>query len=140
MNAALYRDDRQKHAHSEDALHQQLMKNLNMHTTDKHQGVRRRRTYHSDKGDEDSRIDDAFIPENFFKHRTPVTQIINHRGDSDHDPVMVKIPLTCMKFMMPGPDPVPLPREPKLKTPNSPDLATIYRRVQLGNGARHSHA
>ena len=93
-----------------------------MHTTDKRQAAPRQRTYHSDKGDGDSRIDDAFISENLSRHCTPVTNVLNHRGDSYRDPLMVKIPLTCIKFLMPGPDPVSLPGEPKLKTPIPIDL------------------
>ena len=68
MNAALYVDDRQTNAHPEDAMHRELMQTLKMHTTDKHQGMPRSRSYHRHgrncKSSEDSRIDDIFISEN----------------------------------------------------------------------------
>ena len=38
-------------------------------------------------------------------------------GDADHAPVLAIIPLTCVNFLKPGLDPIPLPREPKVKTP-----------------------
>ena len=47
----------------------------------------------------------------------PSTEVLNTSGDADHAPILARIPLTCMKFLKPGPDPPPLPREPRLKTP-----------------------
>ena len=44
MNAALYMDDRQTSVHPQDAMHQELMQTLKMHTTDKHQGMPRSRS------------------------------------------------------------------------------------------------
>ena len=46
MNAALYMDDTQTSVHPEDAMHQELMQTFKMHTTDKHQGTPRSRSYH----------------------------------------------------------------------------------------------
>ena len=40
-----------------------------------------------------------------------------HTGDSDHDPILAQIPLTSIPFTKPGPNPAPLPREAKMKTP-----------------------
>ena len=45
------------------------------------------------------------------------TEDLETSGDADHAPILARIPLTCMKFLKPGPDPPPLPREPRLKTP-----------------------
>ena len=121
MNAALYTDDRQTGAHPEDTLHRQLMQTLKMHTTDKHQGMPRLRSYHrherSCKSNEDSRIDDIFISESLCCHTLPVTTIADTSGDSDHSPIYATILLTSIRFTKPGPDPTPLPREPRLKTP-----------------------
>ena len=38
-------------------------------------------------------------------------------GDSDHDPILTQLALTNIKFLKPGPDPPPLPREARLRTP-----------------------
>ena len=48
---------------------------------------------------------------------TASTEVLNTSGDADHAPLLARIPLTCIKFLKPGPDPPPLPREPRLKTP-----------------------
>ena len=121
MNAALYTDDRQTGIHPEDTMHRQLMQTLKMHTTDKHQGMPRLRSYHRHgrncKSNEDSRIDDIFMSESLCCHKSPITIIADTTGDSDHSPIYATIPLTSMKFSKPGPDPTPLPREPRLKTP-----------------------
>ena len=121
MNAALYMDDRQTSVHPEDAMHQELMQTLKMHTTDKHQGMPRSRSYHRHghncKSSEDSRIDDISVSQNLCCHKIPVTTIADTTGDSDHSPIYATIPLTSMSFTRPGPDPTPLPREPRLKTP-----------------------
>ena len=45
------------------------------------------------------------------------TEVLSTSGDADHAPILAKISLTCMSFFKPGPDPPPLPREPRLKTP-----------------------
>ena len=89
MNAALYMDDRQTSVHPQDAMHQELMQTLKMHTTDKHQGMPRSRSYHRHghncKSNEDSRIDDIIISENLCCHKIPVTTIAHSTtGDSDH--------------------------------------------------------
>ena len=121
MNAGLYMDDRQTGVHPEDAMHQELMQTLKMHTTDKHQGMPRSRSYHkhghNGKSNEDSRIDDIFISDSLCCHKIPVTTIADTTGDSDHSPIYATIPLTSMSFTRPGTDPTPLPREPRLKTP-----------------------
>ena len=121
MNAALYVDDRQTSARPEDAMLWELMQTLKMHTTDKHQGMPRSRSYHRHgrncRSSENSRIDDIFISENLCCQKVPVTTIADTAGDSDHSPIHVTIPLNPMRFIKPGPDPIPLPREPRLKTP-----------------------
>ena len=66
---------------------------------------------------EDSRIDDIFISGNLCCQKIPVTTIADTTGDSDHSPIYATIPLTSMSFTSSGPDPMPLPREPRLKTP-----------------------
>ena len=121
MNAALYIDDRQASVHPEDAMHQELMQTLKMYTTDKHQGMPRSQSCHRHgsncKSSEDSRIDDIFISENLCCQKIPATAIADTTGDSDHSPICATIPLTSMRFTKSGPDPTPLPREPRLKTP-----------------------
>ena len=47
----------------------------------------------------------------------PSIEIFDTSGDVAHAPVLAKIPLTCMKFLKPSPDPHPLPRELRLTTP-----------------------
>ena len=47
----------------------------------------------------------------------PCTEVLNTSGDADHALILAQISLTCMKFFKPGPDPPPLPQEPRLKTP-----------------------
>ena len=131
MNAALYMNDRQTSVHPEDAMHQELMQALKMYTTDKHQGMPRSRSYHRHgrncESSEDSRIDDVFVSEKLCCQKIPVTAIADTTGDSDHSPICATIPLTSMGFTKPGPDPTPLPREPRLKTPCASWCpATIY--------------
>ena len=48
---------------------------------------------------------------------SPSIEILDTSGDADHAQILAKISLTCMNFFKPGPDPPPLPREPRLKTP-----------------------
>ena len=102
-------------------MHQDLMQTLKMHTTDKHQGMPRSRSYHRHrhncKSNEDSRTDDIFISKKLCCHKIPVTTIADTTGDSDHSPIYATVPLTSMSFTRPGPDPTALPREPRLKTP-----------------------
>ena len=102
-------------------MHQQLMQTLKMHTTDKHQGMPRLWSYHrhgrSCKSNEDSRIGDIFISESLCCHKLPVTTIADTTGDSDHSPIYATILLTSIRFTKPGPDPTPLLRDPRLKTP-----------------------
>ena len=122
MNAALYMDDRQTSVHPEDAMHQELMQLLKMHTTDKHQGMPRSRSHHRHgrncKSSGDSRIDDIFVPEKLCCWKIPVTAIADTTGDSDHSPICAGIPLTFMRTSTkPGSDPITLPREPRLKDP-----------------------
>ena len=111
---------RQTSVHPEDAMHQELMQTLRMYTTDKHQGMPRSRLYHRHgrncKSREDSRVDDIFVSESLCCQKIPVTAIADTTGDSDHSPICATIPLTSMRFTKP-PDPTPLPREPRLKTP-----------------------
>jgi hypothetical protein len=64
-------------------------------------------------GSQDSRIDDIFISESMCTEVLPS----NTSGDADHAPVLANLPLTCMSFLKPGSDPIPLPREPRLKPP-----------------------
>ena len=45
------------------------------------------------------------------------TEVLKTSGDADHAPLLARIPLTCMKILKPGPDPPPLPQDPRLKTP-----------------------
>ena len=89
-NAALYMDDRQTSVHPEDAMHQELMQILKMHTTDKHQGMPRSRSYHRHghncKSSEDSRIDDIFISENLCCHKIPVTTIAETQTTAQYMP------------------------------------------------------
>ena len=119
MNAALYKDDRQTSVHPEDAMHQELMQTLKTHTTDKHQGKPRSRSFHSHgrhcKSSEDGRTGD--ISESLCCHKSPVNIIADTTGDSDHSPIYATIPLTSVRFTKPGLDPKTLPREPRLKTP-----------------------
>ena len=64
-----------------------------------------------------SRIDDILISESLCCQKLPVTTIADTTGDSDHSPIYATIPLTSIRSTKPGPDPTPLPREPRLKTP-----------------------
>ena len=109
MNSALYIDDRQTSVHSEDAMHQELMQTLKMHTTDKHQDMPRPQSYHRHgrncKSSKDSRIDDIFVSKNLSYRKIPIT------GDSDHSPIYAAIPLTYMSLTKPGSDPTPLPNQ-----------------------------
>ncbi len=100
-----------------DIRHQNFVKALCLHTqqnlTD-HTGY----TFcHRTDSSQDSRIDDIFISESMCTEVLPSTENLNTSGDADHASVLAKLPLTCMNFLKPGPDPSPLPREPRLKTP-----------------------
>ena len=66
---------------------------------------------------QDSRIDDKLISRGLCQPARPTSNILHSCGDSDHDPMLAKIPLTSIKFVKPGPEPPPLPREARLKTP-----------------------
>ena len=55
------------------------------------------------------------------------TDILDAAGDSDHDPILASIPLACKGFIKPGPDPEPLPRAPKLKTPVQQEHLQKYK-------------
>ena len=61
-----------------------------------------------------SRIDDLLTSANLRSMNTPATTILT--GDLDHDSILAEISLTCTVYK-PGPDPTPLPRESKMKTP-----------------------
>ena len=95
MSAALHMDCRQTSLHPEDAMHQELMQTLKMHTTDKHQGMPKSWSYHSHgcNSSENSRIDDIFIsecvlPENtchhqgrYYRRLRPQPNICHHPTD-----------------------------------------------------------
>ena len=122
MNAALYPDDKQGYGEESDMIHRKLICNLKLHTTDKRQGTTRQFTFRSKhSSDQDSRIDDIFTSANLQNEHTSTTIISSTTGDSDHDPILAHIPLTCKGFCKPGPDPRPLPVAPKLKTPIPPE-------------------
>ena len=117
MNAALYPDDKQGKENDNDFMHRQLIHDLQLHTTDTRHQQPRTRTFRSKhSAEQDSRIDDIFTSVSLQNPNTK-TAVLNTTGDSDHDPILSKIPLTCKGFHKPGPDPMPLPRKPKLKTP-----------------------
>ena len=137
MNAALYDDDRQGQLDSADKLHQQLVQDLDLHSTDKRQEVTRKYTFRCSDAGKDSRIDDVLTSANLCNTSTPTCRILDTTGDSDHEPVLATIPLTCMKFCKPGPDPAPLPREAKLKNPAQPkDLQKFQAEFQLQMGCQ----
>ena len=120
MNAVLYSDDRQGNERPEDALHQELMLSLGLQTTDEREGEPRRYTYPRRKADskvdEDSSIDDMFVSGNLCGNSKPLNTVHDSTGESDRRPISVVIPFTCVTFLQPGPDLVPLPREARLKT------------------------
>ncbi len=64
-----------------------------------------------------AKTNDIFLSDSMCTEVLPSTEILNTSGDADHAPVLARLPLTCMNFLKPGPDPIPLPRAPRLKTP-----------------------
>ncbi len=71
---------------------------------------------HRQYSSQDSRNNDIFISESMCTEVLPSIEILNTSGDADHAPVLAKLPLTCINFLKPGSYPIPLPREPRLKT------------------------
>jgi len=118
-NAALFTGDVQRtELDGKDIRHQNFVKAVCLHTTESDRQPHRQYTFrHTTECSQDSRIDDILISESMCTEVLPSTEILNTSGDADHAPVLAKLPLTCMNFVKPGPDPIPLPREPRLKTP-----------------------
>ena len=101
-----------------DTKHQNHIKDLHLQITDPNKHPHRQYTFrHRADSSQDSRIDDILILESMCTEMAPSTEVLNTSGDADHTPILAKISLTCMNFSKPGPDPRPLPREPRLKTP-----------------------
>jgi len=119
MNAALFKQDVQRaKLDIKDAKHQKFIKDLHLHTPDPDRNPHSQYTFrHRTDSSQDSRIDDILISESMCTGMSSSIELLDTSGDADHAPVLAKIPLTCMKFFKPGPDPPPLPREPRLKTP-----------------------
>ncbi len=119
MNAALFKQDVQRtKVDIKDAEHQEVIKDLHLHTTDPDKHTHRQYTFrHRINSSQDSSIDDILASASMCTGMSPSTEILNTSGDADHAPVLAKIPLTCMKFLKLGPDPPVLAPEPSLKTP-----------------------
>ncbi len=101
-----------------DAKHQKFIRDLHLCTTDPNKHPHRQHTFrHRTDSSQDSKIDDIFISESMCTEMAPSTEVLKTSGDADHAPILAKISLTCMNFFKPGPDPPPLPREPRVKTP-----------------------
>ena len=115
MNAALFKQDVQR---AKNTIHQKIIRDLHLHTTDPDKHPHRQYSFrHATDSSQDSRIDDILVSESMCKGMAAHTEVLNTSGNADHAPVLARISLTCMKFLKPGPDPPPLPREPRLKTP-----------------------
>ena len=119
MNAALFKQDVQRaKPDAKDTIHQKFIRDLHLHTTDPDKHPHRQYSFrHTTDSSQDSRIDDKLVSESMCTGTAAHTEVLNTSGDADHEPILARIPLTCMKFLKPGPDPPPLPREPSLKTP-----------------------
>ncbi len=95
-----------------------FIRDLHLRTTDPDKHLHRHYSFrHATDSSPDSRIDDILISESMCTGMAAHTEVLNTSGNADHAPILARIPLTCMKFLKPGPDPLPLPREPRLKTP-----------------------
>lgn len=118
MNAALMPEDVQRDAIKKDKAHQEFVDTVNLVSTDI--GTRPHRQYtsrHKTDSNQDSRVDDILISKELCMVAKPATRILHSCGDSDHDPMLAKIPLASVNFVKSGPEPPPLPREARLKTP-----------------------
>ena len=116
-----------------------------MQTTDQDRLPHRQFTCrHKTDGSQDSRLDDILTSDFPNTSAKPMTRVLDTRGDADHDPVLAYVPLTSIKFVKPGPDPTPLPREARMKTPvaqqdldrfkEEHELVTAESTVNLING------
>ncbi len=119
MNAALFKQDVQRaKPDAKDTMHQKFIRDLHLHTTDPDKHPHRQYSFrHATDSSQDSRIDDILVSESMCTGMAAHTEVLKTSGDADHAPLLARMPLTCMKFLKPGPDPSPLPREPRLKTP-----------------------
>ena len=118
MNAALIPGDVQRHATSKDTLHQQFAEQMDLSSTDNNTCPHRPYTFrHKTDSSQDSRIDDIIVSQRLCNDTKPTTSILHSFGDSDHDPMLAKISLASIRFVKPGPQHPPLPREARLKTP-----------------------
>lgn len=116
-NAESFTGDIQR-AEEQDDTHQNFIKAVKLRTTDPDRKAHRHFTFrHKTDSSQDSRIDDTFICEDLCSDPKPSTVILEANGDADHNPILVRIALTHVSFVKPGPDPVPLPRGPRPKTP-----------------------
>ena len=119
MNAALFKQDVQKvKPDAKNTIHQNFIRDLHLHTTDPDKHPHRQYSFcHATDSSQDSRIDDILVSESMCTSMAVHTEVLETSRDADHAPILARIPLTCMKFLKPGLDPPPLPREPRLKTP-----------------------
>ena len=119
MNAALFKQDVQRaKPDAKDTIHQKFIRDLHLHTKDPDKHPHRNYSFrHATDSSKGSRVDDILVSEFMCTGMAAHTEVLNTSGDADHAPILARIPLTCMKFLKPGPHPPPLPREPRLKTP-----------------------
>ena len=119
MNAAHFKKDVQRaKSDAKDTMHQKFIRDLHLHTTDPNKHPHRQYSFcHATDSSQDSRIDDILVSESMCTSMAVHTEVLETSRDADHAPILARIPLTCMKFLKPGLDPPPLPREPRLKTP-----------------------
>ncbi len=119
MNAALFKQDVQTaKPDAKDTIHQKFIRDLHLHTTDPDKHPHRHYTFrHTTGSSQDSRIDDILVSESMCTGMAARTEALKTLGDADHAPTLARIPLTCIKFLKPGPDLSPLAQEPRLKTP-----------------------
>ncbi len=116
MNAAHFKKDVQRaKSDAKDTMHQKFIRDLHLHTTDPNKHPHRQYSFcHATDSSQDSRIDDVLVSDAMRTDMAAHTVVLNTAGNADHEPILAKIPL---KFLKPGPDPPPLPPEPRLKTP-----------------------
>ena len=107
MNAALFKQDVQRaKPDAKDTIHQKFIKDLHLHTIDPDRDPHRQYSFrHTTDSSQDSRIDDILVSESMRTDMAAHTEVLNASGDADHAPILARIPLTCMKFLKPGPDP-----------------------------------
>ena len=119
MNAALFKQDVQRvKPDAKNTIHQNFIRDLHLHTTDPDKHPHRQYSFcHATDSSQDSKIDDILVSESMCTSMAVHTEVLETSRDADHAPILARIPLTCMKFLKPGLDPPPLPREPRLKTP-----------------------